>query len=137
MGRDRPNGSISAFLKLSAALCYFGGGSYHDIFIFHGISKSEFYECVLDVVLDAVNQHFRGSPQYLSSHQMQKKIVKGFSSKSAAGFTNCAGCIDGILLWIEKPSEAECLRIEYYCGRKGKYGLNLQAVCDNIYIYIY
>ena len=134
-GRGRPNGPISADLKLSAALRYFGGGSSHDIFISHGISRSEFYECVWDVV-DAVNQHFKGSPQYPTSHETQKKIAKGFSSKSAAGFTNCAGCIDGMLLWIEKPSEAECRKAgvdsgKFYCGRKGKYGLNLQAICDN------
>jgi hypothetical protein len=52
-----------------------------------------------------------------------------------AGFTNCGGCIDGMLLCLEKPMNDECDQVQvdsgkFYCGRKGKYGLNMQAVCD-------
>ena len=38
-------------------------------------------------------------------------------------------------LWIDKPKKKECKDKgvdsgKFYCGRKGKYGLNVQAVCD-------
>ena len=54
---------------------------------------------------------------------------------SAVEFENCAGAIDGILIWIHKPSEkdAESSGIgmqKLLCARKHKFGLNCQAVAD-------
>jgi len=45
------------------------------------------------------------------------------------------GCIDGMLDWIEKPSlneceKAKCGQVKFFCGRKKKFGLNLQGVCN-------
>jgi len=42
-----------------------------------------------------------------------------------------------MLVWIEKPNEKECRKVgvgskKFYCGRKKKYGLNLQASCDHL-----
>ena len=58
-----------------------------------------------------------------------KELATEFIGQSQAGFNNCVGCID------EKPSKQQCTEAgvdsgKFYCGRKGKYGLNLQAVCD-------
>jgi hypothetical protein len=43
--------------------------------------------------------------------------------------------IDGMLVWTEKPSQNDCLLMKcgsgrFMCGRKGKFGFNLQGVCD-------
>ena len=40
-----------------------------------------------------------------------------------------------MLVWTEKPSKKQCMEVgvddrKFYCGRKGKFGLNLQAVCN-------
>ena len=64
-----------------------------------------------------------------------KSIPDEFSHRSKAGFSNCIGCIDRMLVWTEKPSKKECEEVgvddgKFYCGQKGKFGLNLQAVCD-------
>ena len=58
-----------------------------------------------------------------------------FTFRSKAGFDNCVGCIDGMLLWMEKPFQKNCEKVgvdsgKFYCGRKGKFGLNMQGVCD-------
>ena len=58
-----------------------------------------------------------------------------FSFRSKAGFDNCVGCINGMLLWTEKPFCKVCERVgvdsgKFYCGRKCKFGLSLQGVCD-------
>ena len=42
---------------------------------------------------------------------------------------------------MEKPSKQQCAEAgvdsgKFYCGRKGKYGLNLQAVCDACHHFI-
>jgi hypothetical protein len=45
--------------------------------------------------------------------------------------------IDGILIWIIKPNKTEyekakCESKSFFCGsRKGNFGLNMQANCDN------
>ncbi len=54
---------------------------------------------------------------------------------SEAKFSNCAGAIDDILIWMLKPLEedaaaAGCGRQKFFCGHKGKFGLNCQAVSD-------
>ncbi len=54
---------------------------------------------------------------------------------SRAGFKCCAGAIDGILIWIHKPSQKHymdngCDKRMFYCGRKKKHRLNCQAVCN-------
>ncbi len=38
---------------------------------------------------------------------MQQKIADEFAAVSGIGFSTCAGCIDDLLIWIEKPSKEE------------------------------
>jgi hypothetical protein len=73
--------------------------------------------------------------EYPSCRNEQRWIAKEFENRSMAGFTNCGGCIDGMLLCLEKPTDNECDRVQvdsgkFYCGQKGKFGLNMQDVCD-------
>ena len=42
-----------------------------------------------------------------------------------------------MLVWMEKPTEHNCAVMKcglmhFMCGQKGKYGLNLQGVCNHI-----
>ena len=64
-----------------------------------------------------------------------KKIATEFKCKSSVGFNNCAGAIDGLLIWTQKPTNVDCKAakcdvMKFMCGRKHKFGLNCQAVCD-------
>ncbi len=73
--------------------------------------------------------------EYPKSHFEQKMIAKGFEEKSDVGFFNCAGCVDGLLIWTLKPSEKDAQmsgvgQKKFLCGRKGKFGLNCQAISD-------
>jgi hypothetical protein len=72
---------------------------------------------------------------YPSDHCEQRAIAHGFRQVSEADFDCCAGAIDGILIWIHKPSEKECESIgcssgKFFCSRKHKFGMNCQAICD-------
>ncbi len=67
--------------------------------------------------------------------EAQLKLASEFLSVTDVKFSNCAGAIDGILIWIFKPLEedaaaAGCCRRKFFCGCKGKFGLNCQAVSD-------
>ena len=62
--------------------------------------------------------------------------------KSDVGFDNCVGCTDGILIWTNKPTENILHNFKLtgklfigakkcFCGRKKRFGLNVQAIYDD------
>ena len=111
-----------------------GGSTYDVITSTFGISCAETINSYWYVV-DAINQHPRFEIAYPDDHKKQQSIAAGFAEVSSAGFWCCSGAIDGILMWIHKPSEADCSNIgcspgKFLCGRKKKLGMNCQAVCD-------
>ena len=72
---------------------------------------------------------------FLTTLSECESIATEFSHRSKAGFCNCIGCINGMLVWTEKLSKKQCMEVgvddgKFYGGRKGKFGLNLQAVCN-------
>jgi DDE superfamily endonuclease len=129
------NGLIPMPTKVSVALRYFAGGSPYDISVVHGISHTDVFRNVWQVV-DAVNQCPGLAFRYPSSHVEQQKIADGFKKISRGIFGCCAGAIDGILIWLERPSGKHCDvsgcgAKKFFCGRKKKFGLNMQATCDH------
>jgi DDE superfamily endonuclease len=69
-------------------------------------------------------------------HQKQHLIAAGFAAKSSVEFQCCVGAVDGIRIWTHRPSEKDVSLTNfglqrYLCGRKKKYGLNCQAICDS------
>jgi hypothetical protein len=68
-------------------------------------------------------------------HVKQEEIAWEFRRSSDADFDCCVGCIDGMLLWVERPRECNCKLAgvkekNLFCGHKKKFGLNFQGVCD-------
>jgi hypothetical protein len=129
-----PNGNIPIELEISAAVRYFSGGSALDIMQTHGISHSQVFAS-LGKVVKAINKCPLMKIVFPSDHAEQRRIAAGFQAKNQVGFNNCVGCIDGLHIWIEKPTEKEAHSYKtgskaFFCGRKGKFGFNLQAVCD-------
>jgi DDE superfamily endonuclease len=127
------NGLIPMPSKVSATIRYFTGGSPYDISVVHGISHREVFRCVWAVV-DVINACDKLKFQYPSDHKQQQQIADGFAAVSRGIFKCCAGAIDGILVWIERPSGghcelSECAAKKFYCGRKKKFRLNMQATC--------
>ena len=86
-------------------------------------------------IVDAINRHPRFNIAYPNNHDEQQAIAQGFHEVSTAGIGCCAGAVEGSLIWIHKPSPSNCMHSgcstgKLFCGRKKKYGLNCQAVCD-------
>ena len=96
------NGLIHSATRLSCAIRYFAGGSPYDIAIAHDISTVQVLVSVWRVV-DAVNNNSHFDICF-PSHAEQEEVSNGFKQKSSAGFDGCVGCINGMLLWMEKPS---------------------------------
>ena len=87
--------------------------------------------------LEAINQCDELAFSFPTDHAKQKDIADGFKEKSEAELDWCVGVIDGMLIWIYCPSEAECETLgvgqkKFLCYRKGRFGLIfLQAICDH------
>jgi len=129
------NGLMPSPTRLSIALRHFAGGGPDDTSTVHGASHTEVHRSVWRTI-NAVNKSEKLRIQFPSDHAKQRAIAAGFCWKSGAGFNNCVGAIDGLLVWIEKPHLAECEDAttgvkKFFCGRKKKFGMNMQAVCDH------
>jgi hypothetical protein len=108
------NGPVSTCVWLACALQYFAGGrhmtSWHSM---------DFLMCQcwrIWAVVEAVNSCDESSIEYPESKTAQLKITHDFENVSKVKFSNCAGAIDGILIWILKPSEEDAN--EAGCGRR-------------------
>ena len=99
-----PNGPIDYQVRLAMALRYFAGGSYLDILMSHGVGKTDFYKSVWAVV-HAVNNADELMLQFPKTIDECTATANEFAARSKAGFNNCVGCVDGVLLWIEKPGK--------------------------------
>jgi hypothetical protein len=87
------------------------------------------------MVVDAVNQCESLAIKFPTCHMEQRRIAAQFWAASGAGIETCVGAIDGILIWTHKPSPADCELTgcgptKFLCGRKHKFGVNMQAMCD-------
>ena len=62
-------------------------------------------------MLYAVNNLPEFKIEYPSCVDEQQRIAADFKRVSGVGFDNCAGAIDGVLIWIQKPSLREAKRV--------------------------
>ena len=100
----------------------------YDIMTTYGLGHTDTINSYWYVV-DAINKHAGFNIMYPDNHDKQRSIAQAFYEVSSAG------AVDGILIWIHKPSENNCTNAgcssgKFFCGRKKKYELNCQAVCD-------
>eukprot|EP00804_Cyclotella_cryptica_P028169 CCRYP_011015-RA/>CCRYP_011015-RA protein AED:0.23 eAED:0.04 QI:0/0/0/1/0/0/2/0/269 len=135
--KDPPvhNGPVPSTVRLACAICYFAGSSPYNLGCVYSISYRSVLESVWNIV-EAINMMPEFYIFYLESLKAQRKIDARFKKSSTPKINNCAGAIDGKLIWTTKPSLADAKsRIidqkKYLCGRKHKFGLNCQAVSDS------
>ena len=100
----------------------------------HGVAFSEVYKSIWKI-LDTINAYKKLTIKF-PNHNEQKIIAEGFKMKLWVKFINCTGCINGMLVWTNKPNKKTLEQCDigpkkFYCGRKKKFGVTLQAVCDH------
>ena len=129
-----PNGDIGPCSLLSVALRWFAGGEPIDIMQTHGVGYDGVYKSVWEII-DAINT----CPQLrmkFPNHQQQNNIACGFQKKLFIHLDSCVGCIDGMLVWTNKPNKVtlencDLRPLKFLCGKKKKFSLNLQAIYDH------
>jgi hypothetical protein len=127
-----PNGLIAPEIKVSMALRWLAGGSYLDIYHFHGVSDAAFWKAK-DQVIDAINACEDLDIVFpdLDDDSALGKLASEFREKSEMfSFNHCIGALDGLLVDLHYiKGEAACMASLYFT-RKGTYALNVQAVTD-------
>lgn len=129
-----PNGPITHEARLSMALRIAAGGDPLDIASLHGVNDDDPMDSFWEVV-DAIHSSSQLDLKFPNTHEEQTQLAEEFKNKSDIGICHCVGAIDGILIWIHMPTASDCESfgfgpLKFFCGRKKKYGLNMQAVCD-------
>jgi hypothetical protein len=109
--RGHPNIQIPRKLRLSAAICFFCGAPVDDIQLTHGISGPSVYKSVYGVI-NAINRcpelNFNADGAEFPNHKEQHEIAHGFFQKSAAQFQTAMLTLDGMLVWTNQPTKADC-----------------------------
>jgi hypothetical protein len=113
-----PNGDILSSARLAMALRY----DPNDISAVFRVHNVVVYQSVW-LVVQAINETTTLDIQYPTSYNEQQKIADAFQGKSGIALNNCAGCIDGILIWINKPTKPELEKLgiggkKFFCGCK-------------------
>jgi hypothetical protein len=134
INRNAPNGRIDPAIRLGVAIRYFAGGSVYDIMTTFGIGRADVSKSTW-LVIEAINKCDFLDIKFPREHSKQLEIARQFQLKSSANFDCCVGAVDGILIWIHQPTnkdaaKSKCGPQKFYCGRKHKFGLNCQAICD-------
>ena len=129
-----PNGPITKAARLSMALRHFAGGNPLDISDIHGLSDDEVLTSVW-IIVDSIHASKELDIKFPTTHAEQTTIALEFKAKSSIQIDCCVGAIDGLLIWISKPTKKDQDVIvfgptKFFCGRKMKYGLNMMGVCD-------
>lgn len=130
-----PNGPITHASRLSMALRYFAGGDPLDISDVHGVGDDEPLRSVW-LVIDAIHMCSELNIVFPETHAEQTECASGFRATSSINIDCCIGAIDGMLVWMNKPTSSDQHNIgfgptKFFCGRKMKYGLNMMGVCDS------
>jgi hypothetical protein len=111
-----PNGPITPSVRLACALCYFAGGSPCDFMTTYCIGYTGMMQSIWYVV-DAIHAHSDFKILYPICREEQHAIAESFGKKSVACFPCCVGAIDGILVWIHKPTEVDCAKAGCSSGK--------------------
>jgi hypothetical protein len=57
------------------------------------------------MVVDAVNMTNGMNIKFSATHEEQRNVALGFKAKSRIGLSNCVGAINGLLIWIHRPTK--------------------------------
>ena len=115
------NGAMHLFLRLSIVIRYFAGASPIDLMIAYGVGFVDVYHSVWQIV-DTIHLCDNLKKSFPTSHVKQREIAGSFASLSWLDFDNCVGCVDGILIWTNKPSKpmlaaVGLIIVKFFCGR--------------------
>jgi hypothetical protein len=124
-------GPISPEIALHCLLRWLSGGTYLNIHLSAGISKTSFY-CVVYQCATAILQVDQLQYLFPSSNDELCQACNDFKAISSNGVIDgCVACLDGLLLPIQTPTATKTGHFKSsFSGHYQAYGSNVQAACD-------
>jgi len=131
-------GVILPEIRLYCTLRWLAGGSYSDIYLMVGISRSSLYRVVWKTI-QAINACEELKIKLPKTHEECAKAAAGFQSISFQGcIDNCVFVVDGYHLQMTTPSKMEAKNVRsYFSGHYQTYGVNIQAACDHLSRFVF
>jgi hypothetical protein len=128
------------------SLRWLAGGHYIDIADMHGVAPATFYQ-LLWLTVEAINKVETMAVPWFDEHEgvdsaaartrRLHDLAGGFNKRHADVAPGCVGALDGIAIWILKPwLFFDGCPMTYY-NRKGFFALNVQAICDSNYRFLW
>ena len=127
-----PNGCLSPEIKVSMTLRWLAGGSYLDIYLFHGVSDAAFWNAkneVLDAIaeLPALAIWF---PDLEDTDALADMAADWKEKSEMYTLEHCIGALDGLLIDLHSVRGEAAAQAARYFTRKSTFALNVQAMCD-------
>lgn len=122
-------------LRLSITIRWLGGGSYLDLAVAHHISISSVYNHI-DNTITAIDESLKLRFPYDDDEWLAQSSY-GFSRNERSPLTGCCAALDGIAISITEPSSRDVPNSSTYYNRKGFFALNVQALCDSTYRFLF
>jgi len=134
----RRGGAILPELCLYCTLRWLAGGSYSDIYMFAGISKSSFYR-VLWKTINLINSTEELLICFPRTEAKCQVAAEGFASLSTSrAIQNCVSVVDGFLTNVITPPMWIVGNVcSYFSGHYQCYGVNVQAASDHLSRFTY
>ena len=125
-------------LVLHCLLRYLSGGTYIDVRLLAQMSVASFYR-ILHLAIKSVCQCTALAIRFeLDEESINRRMALFANLSSHQVMRGCTGCIDGILIQTKCPSSNDVQNArDYFSGHYQKYGLNMQAVCDHAYRFLW
>ena len=101
------------------------------------MSKTTFYDCVWDFFDDMLLAPGLQMQMPLWNADWRRKTAAGFQARGDNPLTKIIGALDGIAIRQEMPSYTEVICPRGYWNRKGFFPLNVQAICDHNYEFLW
>jgi len=129
--------SLSPALLVLVALRYYAGASYLDVCALAGLSTSTFYAAVWEFTDAVLSTPELQMIMPVWDAEWRQRTAAGFQRRGDSPLRNIIGALDGIAVRQERPTAAEVMCTKDYWSRKGFFALNVQAICDSNYEFLW
>ena len=107
------------------------GGDYKAITDLRGVHKNQVYKSQ-ELVANSINKHYKQEMVFPFRDRKQcEKLAEEFFKESGDTIPGCIGCVDCIVIHIEKPKWDEVTNTNDVWNRKGCFAVICQAICDH------
>lgn len=132
---DADAGNENIKLRLLLTIRLLAGASYLDLTCVTGMSKSTVYK-IIDCYLQYIDRMLHISIPFRIAEFLREASIR-FSRGEGSPLNGCFGALDGLTIKIKEPSLLGAPIPASYFNRKGFFAVNMQAMCDHLYRFIF